>query len=242
MERENKVTEKKFTQDKGLPGFILKRVALVLLDALIMNGSYYLALLIRFYFGGSFRTGKVEELYLPAFQKFWPWYTVISIVIFALWGLYSRKWKNAGLREFNRLLAANLCTVVIMVAGTLIFVERMPVTYYVIGAVLQLALTALIRFAYRFWILEKARLTKQPIKVIVGTGLAANHVISTISASSPIIVDGKRYGSAGDALVKIGADRVVKELKATDGVIEIITETKVQTTDTSWAGEDVSFF
>ena len=43
-------------------------------------------------------------------------------------------------------------------------------------------------------------------------------------------------------MVKIGADRVVKELKATDGVIEIITETKVQTMDTSWAGEDVSFF
>ena len=242
MERENKVSEKKLTQDKGLPGFILKRVALVLLDALIMNGSYYLALLIRFYFGGSFRTEKVEALYLPAFQKFWPWYTVRAIVIFALWGLYSRKWKNAGLRELNRLLAANLCTVVVMVAGTLLFVERMPVTYYVIGAVLQLALTALIRFAYRFWIMEKARLTKQPIKVIVGTDLAANHVISTINPGSPVVIDGHRYEKSEDALVKIGAERVVKELKTTDGTIEILTEAKSQTTDTSWAGEDVSFF
>lgn len=238
MEREHKVRK----LDKGLPGFILKRVALVLLDALIMNGSYYLALLIRFYFGGSFRTEKVGELYLPAFQKFWPWYTVLAIVIFALWGLYSRKWKNAGLREFNRLLAANLCTVVVMVAGTLLFVERMPVTYYVIGAILQLAFTALIRFAYRFWILEKARLTKQPIKVIVGTGLAANHVISTIKPDAPVVIDGHRYEKSEDALVKIGADRIVKELKATDGIIEIITETKAQTTDTSWADEDVSFF
>lgn len=241
------MTEKKnltagLVQDKGLPGFILKRVALVLLDALIMNGSYYLALLIRFYFGGSFRTEKVEELYLPAFQKFWPWYTVLAIVIFALWGLYSRKWKNAGLREFNRLLAANLCTVVVMVAGTLLFVERMPVTYYVIGAVLQLALTALVRFAYRFWILEKARLTKQPIKVIVGTGLAANHVISTIKPDTPVVIDGHRYEKSEDALVKIGADRIVKELKAMDSTIEIITETKAQTTNTSWTGEDVSFF
>ena len=238
------MSEKKSTkisvQDKGLAGFILKRVALVLLDAIIMNGSYYLALLIRFYFGGSFRTGKVEELYLPAFQKFWPWYTVIAILIFALWGLYSRRWKQAGLKEFNRLLAANLCTVVVMVAGTLIFVERMPVTYYVIGAILQLALTALVRFAYRFWILEKARLTKQPIKVIVGTGLAANHVLSTITGS--VIVDGKKYESAEAAIVKIGADRIVKELKVTDGMIEVVTEVKVQTIDTSWAGEDVSFF
>lgn len=238
MERECKVSEK----NKGLTGFILKRVALVLLDAIIMNGSYYLALLIRFYFGGSFRTQKVGEIYLPAFQKFWPWYTVLAIIVFALWGLYSRRWKNAGLKEFNRLLAANLCTVVIMVAGTLIFVERMPVTYYVIGAVLQLALTALVRFAYRFWILEKARLTKQPIKVIVGTGLAANHVISTINSNAPVVIDGHRYEKSEDALVKIGADRMVKELKAADGTIEIITETKVQTTDTSWTGEDVSFF
>lgn len=236
------MSEKKLTQDKGLPGFILKRVALVLLDALIMNGSYYLALLIRFYFGGSFRTEKVGELYLPAFQKFWPWYTVLAIAIFVLWGLYSRKWKNAGLKEFNRLLAANLCTVVIMVTGTLLFVERMPVTYYVIGAVLQLALTALVRFAYRFWILEKARLTKQPIKVIVGTGLAANHVISTINPGSPVMIDGHRYEKSEDALVKVGADRIVKELKTTDGIIEIITEEKKQPMDTSWAGEDVSFF
>ena len=235
------MSEKK-KSDNGLTGFILKRVALVLLDAIIMNGSYYLALLIRFYFGGSFRTEKVEELYLPAFQKFWPWYTVLAIIAFALWGLYSRRWKHAGLKEFNRLLAANLCTVVIMVVGTLIFIERMPVTYYVIGAVLQLTLTALVRFAYRFWILEKARLTKQPIKVIVGTGLAANHVISTINTSTPVIVDGKKYSSAEDALVKIGADRVVKELKVTDGMIEIVTEAKPQTMDTSWAGEDISFF
>ena len=234
------MSEKKL--DKGLPGFILKRIALVLLDAIIMNGSYYLAMLIRFYFGGSFRTEKVAELYLPAFQRFWPWYTALAIIVFALWGLYSRRWKNAGLKEFNRLLAANLCTVVIMVAGTLIFVERMPVTYYVIGAVLQLALTALIRFAYRFWILEKARLTKQPIKVIVGTGLAANHVISTIDSNAPVVIDGHRYEKSEDALVKIGADRMVKELKVMDGTIEIITETKVQTTDTSWTGEDVSFF
>ena len=198
LEREYKVSEKKLIQDKGLPGFILKRVALVLLDALIMNGSYYLALLIRFYFGGSFRTEKVEALYIPAFQKFWPWYTVLAVVIFALWGLYSRKWKNAGLREFNRLLAANLCTVVIMIAGTLLFVERMPVTYYVIGAALQLTLTALIRFAYRFWVLEKARLTKQPIKVIVGTGLAANHAISTINPETPVVVDGDRYELSED--------------------------------------------
>ena len=69
MEREYKVSEKKLTQDKGLSGFILKRAALVLLDALIMNGSYYLALLIRFYFGGSFRTEKVRRAIPPCFPE-----------------------------------------------------------------------------------------------------------------------------------------------------------------------------
>ena len=78
--------------------------------------------------------------------------------------------------------------------------------------------------------------------MIVGTGLAANHVVSTINPASPVVIDGKKYEKSEDALVKIGADRIVKELKATDGTIELITEAKAQTTDTSWAGEDVSFF
>ena len=228
-------------EKKGLLGFILKRAALALCDILAVNASYYLALLTRFFVNGQFRA-VAENRYLPAFLRFWPWYTALSILIFAAWGLYSRRWKTAGLKDLNRIIAANLCTVLVQVFGTMLFVDRMPVTYYVIGAVIQLGATALIRFAYRFVILEKARLTKQPVNIVVGTGLAANHVLSTISDS--VLVDGTSYPNGQEAIVAIGADRIVQNLGVKDGKISITTEEKRKYTDTSWAGssEDVSFF
>ena len=71
---------------------------------------------------------------------------------------------------------------------------------------------------------------------------AADQVMTLKTARSLALENSSKYESAEDAIVKIGADRVVKELKITDGTIEVVTEVKVQTTDTSWAGEDVSFF
>jgi len=128
----------------------------VVLDVVAVNLSYYLALLIRFYVNFQLRPVAVNE-YLPAWISFTPWYTVLSILIFAAWRLYGGMWRYAGINDMNRIIGANVCTTVLHVIGTVAFVCRMPITYYVIGAGLQFFFVTIIRFSYRLLLVEKSR-------------------------------------------------------------------------------------
>ena len=156
---------------KNLKNAIRKDLWMVLLDIVAVNAAYYLTIFIRFFINGRLRN-IADERYLPAFFRFAPFYTVLAILIFILFQLYGGNWKYAGIHDMNRIIIANLCTSAVMVAGSWLFVDRMPISYYVIGGFLQLLFTAAIRFAYRILKTEKNRITrKTTINVmIVGVG------------------------------------------------------------------------
>ena len=69
-----------------------KDLWIVLLDIVAVNAAYMLALLIRFYVNFQLRPVAVDR-YLPAFLRFAPFYTVLCIVIFALFRLYGGMWR-----------------------------------------------------------------------------------------------------------------------------------------------------
>lgn len=154
-------------------GWAAKRLALVLFDIFAVNFSYWFALMARFYI--NFTILPTAYGYLPAFLKFAPWYTAISILVFAGFKLYTSMWKYAGLNDMNRILGACVVTAIIHVAGTLAFVKRMPITYYVFGAAIQFMMIAASRFSYRLVIAEKAKYIRGKNKaainvMIVGIG------------------------------------------------------------------------
>lgn len=138
-------------------GWAVKRLALLLYDICVVNAAYYLALVIRFYVNGEFRQVALDR-YLPAFAKFAPYYTVICVIVFIFFQLYYNRWKHAGLHDLNRIFAANAVTAVAQIAGTLLFVDRMPITYYFIGATVQFFMITVSRFSYRLFVLEMARI------------------------------------------------------------------------------------
>lgn len=167
--------------------WFVKRLCLGIFDAFAVNLAYYLALVIRFYVNNEFRAVATER-YLPAFFKFAPYYTILSLIVFVLFRLYNNRWKHAGLHDLNRIVLANLVTAAIHVAGTLLFVCRMPITYYVIGAVLQFIMIALCRFSYRLYVLESVRLRSlthaKMNAMIVGVGETARILRQQIEADS----------------------------------------------------------
>lgn len=167
--------------------WVLKRLVMVLFDILAVNLAHYLALVVRFYVNNEFRLVAQTD-YLPAFWRFAPYYSVICVVVFAAFKLYNSRWKHAGLHDLNWLLVANAVTAAINVVGTLLFVHRMPITYYVIGAVFQFVLIAASRFAYRFVVMESIRLNvknRTSLNVmIVGTGETARILRSQIENDS----------------------------------------------------------
>lgn len=147
--------------------------AFMIFDILAVNFSYFIALVIRFYFNSEFNSYGL--VYIPAFQKIAPWYTVACILIFWIFRLYNIRWKYSGLNDLNRVLLACLVTCVVQVLGSTVFVMTMPITYYVIGAVLQLLLIAASRFSYRLFLMERSRIFRRrgasfiPV-MIVGVG------------------------------------------------------------------------
>lgn len=123
------------------------RILLFLYDGFVVNFSFFMAIIIRFYIQHIFYDSG--EQYLQMFWKFAPYYTVCSLAIFLIFRLYSSVWRYAGMNDIRRIFLANICTVVVQVVGTLIVIERMPISYYVIGAFLQIFLMSVPRIAPR---------------------------------------------------------------------------------------------
>lgn len=200
--------------------WFLLRLAMVLFDIFAVNFSYFIALVIRFYVNHEFNIWAVK--YVPAFLTFAPWYTAACLVVFAVFQLYNSRWKYAGLNDMNRILAANVVTWAIQILGSAIFVQRMPVTYYVLGAVIQFCLIAVSRFSYRLFLMERNQVrsrkagTAIPV-MIVGVGdtshMVRRHLERDVeNAARPVcLVDfrGDGFGSLQEGLPVInGVDRL----------------------------------
>ena len=196
---------------KGRDWFILA------LDVLAVNAAYFLALLMRFYVNYEFR--PTVSFYLTDFLTFAPFYTLICITTFCLFHLYGGMWQYAGINDMNRIIGASIITAVSHVIGTALFIRRMPITYYVIGAILQFLFLTLIRFGYRIWLVEKKKIKgKNKIgkaSMVIGAGEAARRVVHDLEDSEafrPVcILDSKggTYGKMMDGIpVYGGIDRL----------------------------------
>lgn len=149
--------------------FIKYDLFVLLLDVIAVNASYFLALLLRFSLNG--RMDPLLGKYIDTVIYFSPFYTIICITIFALFKLYSGMWRYAGVGDVNRIIIANIITITIHVVATILFYQRMPISYYVMGAFMQLFFVSFIRFAYRFVLLERRQIGKSNAQnaLVIGT-------------------------------------------------------------------------
>ena len=159
----------------------------VILDIVAVNISFFIALLLRFYVQNQM-TDEALLYYLPAFSNFAPYYTAACIVVFILFRLYGGMWQFAGINDMNRILGANAVAVAIQIIGTWLILPpggghtRMPVSYYAIGAILQFALLAMIRFGYRILMVEKRKVAGRKVStvpaMVIGAGETARKAIA----------------------------------------------------------------
>ena len=194
---------------KKIWNMVAKDLWVVLLDIIAVNGAYLMALLIRFYVNFQFR--PTVTYYLTAFRQFAPFYTVLALVIFAAFRLYGGMWRYAGLNDMNRVILANFCTTAVQIVGTLIFVRRMPITYYAIGAVIQFLSIVVIRFGYRLLLIEKKKIENRNLAVVptlvVGSGETARkavHFLEETPFRPMLIFNEKDAGKAIDGVQVTG--------------------------------------
>lgn len=184
---------------------IAKDLWIVLLDIIAVNAAYFLALLIRFYVNFEFRPSV--SYYLTDWLHFAPFYTMLAIIIFAVFRLYGGMWRFAGINDMNRIIGASVATALLQVVGTALFIRRMPITYYVIGAILQFLFIALIRFGYRILLVEKKKVadrkTPSVPSMVIGAGETARKAIHHLEDTpfrATVVVDEKSAGKTLDGI------------------------------------------
>ncbi len=198
---------------KGLAGRIARNLWVLLLDILAVNAAYYLGLVIRFSTNLEIKPEAMDP-FLPGYTHFAPFYTVIAVVVFYLFRLYGGMWRYAGLNDMNRIIGANAVTCVIQVVGTILFVKRMPISYYIIGAVLQFVFIVIIRFSSRFFLAERQRIASRKestvATVVVGAGdmgrRAVQHFTDHTAFGVSVIYDEKSAGMMQDGIRVVGGE------------------------------------
>lgn len=201
-----------------------KIIALYLLvyDVIVINASWFFGLLLRF----DLRYSSIPPEYLNAYLKFAPFYTLFTVIVFYIFRLYNSIWRFASFSELNRILGATGVTTLFHVIGITAFLHRMPVSYYVVGAVTQFCLVTAIRFSYRFVILEKARRDKNLKSVhnamIIGAGAAGLVILKELKVSNdanarPLCViddNPNKWGRVMDGIPIVGGrDSILESVK-----------------------------
>ncbi len=154
-------------------------LCLVVYDLIAMAGSYFVALWLRF----DCQFSVIPHGYLSAWMKFAPIYLVGCFVVFWALHLYRSLWRFASFDEFKRILFASAFTAVFHGVGISVLFSRMPVSYYIIGPVVQFMLVLFVRFAYRFILLERSRRSKNVKKemasrvMLIGAGEAGQMIL-----------------------------------------------------------------
>ena len=160
-----------------------KKIAagIALYDMLAVNAAYFFALLLRF----DFRYSLIETKYVDAWEHFAPVYAVLCVAVFIMTGMYKSIWRFAGLNELYRILAVSLFMSALHVGITLLFYERMPISYYAVGAILQLALVLSIRFSYRVVLSISNRSGKRSHDriMLIGAGSAGQMILRDVNGN-----------------------------------------------------------
>ncbi len=183
-------------------------VLLLLFDAAAVNLAYLAALWLRF----DSQFSAIPEKYMQAWLHFAPIYTVFALLVFWLTKLYQSIWRFASFHELERSLAANLITGVAHIAGITLLFQQMPISYFVVGIVLQTILITAIRFTYRFVLLLRSGRDKR------GPALHQVMLIGAGAAGQMILRDLMKSNSTQDKVCCIIDDNPNKWNRYVDGV------------------------
>ena len=164
------------------------RFVLILVDIFIVNFSYYMALVLRFYVNHAFNPSAVP--FVPMFYRFAPKYTVCCIIVFALFKLYHGMWRYASYTELIRTVLGSLLASAFHALFITLLFRRMPLSYYIWSAGAQLIFLLAPRFAYRLVLFYRSLTQKKDETVgrvmLIGAGQAGQMILRDVNTSPEV--------------------------------------------------------
>lgn len=156
---------------------------LMMFDVAAICLSYFAALWIRF----DCHFQEIPREYFKSYYYYILIYAAFCVLVFYGLRLYRSIWRFASYSELCRMGAATVITAFCYILGMSLFVQRMPVAYYLFGIVLQFLLTIGVRFAYRFVLLLRGRnnteVKNEKHVMLVGAGAAGQMILRDIKSA-----------------------------------------------------------
>lgn len=164
---------------KKLEHWQVVTLLLMAYDFLAVVMGYFVALWIRF----DCQFSEIEPSYFRTYSTTILFYAVFCIVVFYALRLYKSIWRFASYAELLRMVLATVVTGAAYVALVTVTMQRMPVSYYIFGILIQFVLTLGIRFSYRFILLMRGRKNETVVEkrvMIIGAGEAGQMILRDI--------------------------------------------------------------
>jgi len=161
---------------------------LITYDVIAVNMAYFLALWFRF----DCRFTRISTVYLQSWKAFIPVYTVFCIIIFFVLKLYKSIWRFASYNELLRVCMASVVTAVFHTVAITLLLHRMPVSYYMMGAMFQFMMILGIRFSYRLVKIASNLSVKRKLDdsagrvMLIGAGSAGQMILRDINRSREV--------------------------------------------------------
>ena len=183
MERKTRQFDREPGKRKGRSR-ILFSVLLGVYDFIAVCAAYFFALWLRF----DFRFSNIEPKYWDAFKVFILPYGAFCVLVLWLFRLYKSLWQYIGLRELVRTMEVSiLLSAVHAVALSLIFWHRMPMSYYIGGAMIQAVLLMGIRASSRLLASWRRRRNHNGAEtkrvMLIGAGNAGQMILRDMTQS-----------------------------------------------------------
>ena len=146
--------------------------------------SYFLALWLRF--DGIF--SQIPRRYFDSYLQFILPAAAVSIIIFILFRMYSGMWRYASFSELIRTCLGSITSSILHTILITVLLQRMPISYYILGALFQGAFLVIVRFSFRFVQILKKR--HEPVDgkrvMLIGAGNAGQLILRDMARASEV--------------------------------------------------------
>ena len=115
-------------------------------DFAAVHVAYFAALWIRF----DCIYSQIPPKYLTPYLRFITAYSILSVVIFWFFQMYKSVWRYYSIDALFKTFAGSFVSSLLHAFLITILYERMPLSYYIWGSLLQLVLLVIPRVGYRF--------------------------------------------------------------------------------------------
>ena len=176
-----KETKTKRKKKKPIEHWQIITFLMMLLDIAAVHAAYFLSLWMRF----DFTYSAIPVQYLLTFRQTITVYSVVCVIVFLIARLYRSIWRFASYMELLMTMAASAITSVVYAVVLSVFFQRMPLSYYLLGAALQFIFLIGIRFSYRLYLLVRrsSREKEGPVErvMLIGAGSAGQMILRDIN-------------------------------------------------------------